>query len=31
LAEATDYASRRMAEIDNKIEGIKRRAIEEGC
>jgi hypothetical protein len=31
LAEATDYASRRMAEIDNKIEDIKRRAIEEGC
>jgi len=31
LAEATDYASRRMAEIDNKIEGIKQRAIEEGC
>jgi len=31
LAEATDYASRRMAEIDTKIEDIKRRAIEEGC
>ncbi len=31
LAEATDYASRRMAEIDNRIEGIKQRAIEEGC
>jgi hypothetical protein len=31
LAEATDYANRRMAEIDNKIESIKQRAIEEGC
>jgi hypothetical protein len=31
LAEATDYANRRMAEIDTKIEDIKRRAIEEGC
>jgi len=31
LAEARDYASRRMAEIDNKIESIKQRAIEEGC
>jgi hypothetical protein len=31
LAEATDYAKRRIAEIDNRIEDIKRRAIEEGC
>jgi hypothetical protein len=31
LAEATDYAKRRLAEIDNKIESIKQRAIEEGC
>jgi hypothetical protein len=31
LAEATDYAKRRLAEIDTKIEDIKRRAIEEGC
>jgi len=31
LAEATDYAKRRLAEIDNKIESIKQRAIKEGC
>jgi hypothetical protein len=31
LAEATDYAKRRLAEIDTKIESIKQRAIEEGC
>jgi hypothetical protein len=31
LAEAKDYANRRMAEIDTNIEDIKRRAIEEGC
>jgi Poly(ADP-ribose) polymerase catalytic domain len=31
LAEATDYANRRMAQLRTEIEDIKRRAIEEGC
>ena len=31
LREATDYAQRRLAEIDDEIKAITRRAIEEGC
>jgi hypothetical protein len=31
LAEATDYAKRRVAQLRTEIESIKQRAIEEGC
>lgn len=31
LREATDYAQRRLADIDSEIEAIKQRAIKEGC
>ena len=31
LREATDYAQRRLAELDNELSATKQRAIQEGC